>query len=113
MCWSGIDPGRGDVAVMLGKSLRSIAKWFGDGLRFGPLYGSNEAWIDEVTPGWVMHDLMRVQRTRNGMAIAGARAMSLPAHPRPAARSKTTEERVEVLPAATVPKRHEFIARNR
>ena len=101
---------------MLRNAINAVAKWFGDGLRLGSLYGSNDAWIDEVTPGWVMHDLMRVQRTNSGTANVGETAMSLPAHLRPTPRRNGKEKRLELRHAplpATVPQRHGLRARNR
>ena len=112
----GNAPRRRDVGVMLMSILRTVATWFGDGLRYAPVQSGDEIWIDEVTPGWVMHDLMRVQRTKGGPAVVGAAAAPLHARPRQNPRRDTHDNHgcsSEQTIAGPIPCRSEFRARNR
>lgn len=116
MCTPGNAPRRGDVGVMLTSILKTVATWFGNGLRYAPVRSSDEIWIDEVTPGWVINDLMRVQRTKGSPAVVGATAVRLQTRPKQICQGGRLDDHSrasEPLIAGPIPCRNELRAQNR
>ena len=101
---------------MLKSILQIVAAWFGAGLHFAPVRSSDDVWIDEVTPGWVMHDLMRVQRTRGCPAAIGVAAVppqTRPVQMTPAGPRGDRGCVPEQAAIGQIPSRNELRARNR